>query len=73
MIEERYMLLKEMLSETSLADAMVKLEKAIPCLLHLENRISECLITSSPKGFQSVTGRSNIITGIDKWDETFDE
>jgi hypothetical protein len=45
MIEERYKLLKEVLSETSLMDAKVKLEKAIPCLLHLENRISECLIT----------------------------
>jgi hypothetical protein len=25
-------------------DAMILLEKAVPCILHLENRVSECLI-----------------------------
>ncbi len=45
LVEHRYSTLKEVLSESSLEDAMVKLEKTIPCLLHLENRTSEAIIT----------------------------
>ncbi len=45
MIEQRFLLIKSVLSETSLEAAMIKLEKAIPCLLHLENRISDIMIT----------------------------
>ena len=44
-LEQRYKLLVEVTSESNLEDAMVKLEKAIPCLLHLENRISDAMIT----------------------------
>lgn len=45
LIEQRFLLLSNVLSETSLEAAMIKLEKAIPCLLHLENRISDAMIT----------------------------
>jgi hypothetical protein len=45
MLEQRYKLLVDVTSEASLNDAMVKLHKAIPCLLHLENRISDAMIT----------------------------
>jgi hypothetical protein len=45
MIEQCFLLIKSVLSETSLEAAMIKLEKAIPCLLHLENRISDIMIT----------------------------
>jgi hypothetical protein len=43
--EQQFLLLSNVLSETSLEGAMIKLEKAIPCLLHLENRISDTMIT----------------------------
>jgi hypothetical protein len=45
LVELRYKLLKEVLEEASLNNAMIKLEKAIPDLLHLENRGSEAIIT----------------------------
>jgi hypothetical protein len=45
LIEQQFLLLSNVLSETSLEVAMIKLEKAIPCLLHLENRISDAMIT----------------------------
>jgi hypothetical protein len=44
MTEDRYKTLGSILKETSLERAMIRLEKAIPYLLHLENRISEALI-----------------------------
>jgi hypothetical protein len=45
MIEMRYKLLKEVLEKASIEEAMIKLEKALPCLLHLENRISDHILT----------------------------
>ena len=45
LLEQRFLLLKSILSESTLEGAMIKLEKAIPCLLHLENRISDTMIT----------------------------
>ncbi len=44
MAEDRYKTLGSILKETSLERALIRLEKAIPYLLHLENRISEALI-----------------------------
>jgi hypothetical protein len=43
--EERYKIIKPITEEANLERAMIKLEKAIPCLLHLENRSSEALLT----------------------------
>ncbi len=42
--EWRYSLLKGVLEAKTKEDAMILLEKAVPCILHLENRVSECLI-----------------------------
>jgi hypothetical protein len=42
--ENTYHILSKVLAATSLEEAMIKLEKAIPCLLHLENRSSEAII-----------------------------
>jgi len=44
LLEERYRLIVEVLEANTLEEAMVRFEKAVPCLLHVENRISECLI-----------------------------
>jgi hypothetical protein len=33
------------LEKASIEEAMIKLEKALPCLLHLENRISDHILT----------------------------
>ncbi len=44
MVEQRYKLLSDVLSVKSLDDAMMKLEQALPDLLHLENRSSEAII-----------------------------
>jgi len=43
--ENSYNILCKVLAANSLDEAMVKLEKAIPCLLHLENRSSEAIIS----------------------------
>jgi hypothetical protein len=43
--ENSYNILCKVLAANSLEEAMVKLEKAIPCLLHLENRSSEAIIS----------------------------
>ena len=45
LMEKRYELVDSVLKENNLDSAMIKLEKAIPCFLHLENRGSECIIT----------------------------
>jgi hypothetical protein len=45
LMEKRYELLHEVVEEASLDRAMIKLEKAIPDLLHLENRGGEAVIT----------------------------
>ena len=45
LVEHRYKFLLEILQETSLEAAMIKLQKAIPCLLHMENRISDAMVT----------------------------
>jgi hypothetical protein len=45
LVELCYKLLFEVLNEASLDNAMIKLEKAIPDLLHLENRGSKAIIT----------------------------
>jgi hypothetical protein len=42
--EQRYKLMKEVVSCNNVDDAMIIIEKAIPCLLHLENRTSEAMI-----------------------------
>lgn len=39
-----YKVLRSVTEEQNLDRAMIKLEKAIPCLLHLENRISEAML-----------------------------
>jgi hypothetical protein len=44
-LEHRYKFLLAVLQETSLESAMIKLQKAIPCILHMENRISDTMIT----------------------------
>ena len=43
--ENTYKILCKVLAANSLDEAMVRLEKAIPCLLHLENRSSEAIIS----------------------------
>jgi hypothetical protein len=43
-MEERYKILKSVTEEQNLDRAMIKLEKAIPCLLHLKNWISEAML-----------------------------
>jgi hypothetical protein len=42
--EHRFGLLKGMLEAKTMEAAMILLEKAVPCILHLENRVSECII-----------------------------
>jgi hypothetical protein len=42
--EQAFKLANEVLGSNNLEQAMVKLDKTIPCLLHLENRSSEALI-----------------------------
>ena len=42
--ENTYTIMCKVLAAKSLEEAMIKLEKAIPCLLHLENRSSEAII-----------------------------
>ena len=44
-MENTYIILCKVLAENSLDEAMVTLDKAIPCLLHLENRSSETIIS----------------------------
>jgi uncharacterized protein CbrC (UPF0167 family) len=44
MIEKKYELLTHILAASNLDEAMIRLEQALPCLLHLENRTSETLI-----------------------------
>jgi hypothetical protein len=44
-IEERLKLLTNILSAKSLDDAMIRLEQALPDLLHLESRSSEAIIS----------------------------
>ena len=39
-----YTIMCKVLAAKSLEEAMIKLEKVIPCLLHLENRSSEAII-----------------------------
>ena len=41
LFEETYRLLNDVLQSKSLDDAMVQLQQALPCLLHLENQTSE--------------------------------
>jgi hypothetical protein len=41
LIEERRKLVSEVLAANTLEEAMVHFEKAVPCLLHVENRGSE--------------------------------
>jgi len=45
LLENTYSIMCKVLAAKSLDEAMVKLEKAIPCLLHLENRSSEAIIS----------------------------
>ncbi len=44
LIEERYRLLTDILAVNTLEEAMIHFQKAVPCLLYLENQGSECLI-----------------------------
>jgi hypothetical protein len=44
LVENSFNMLSKILAANSLEEAMVRLEKALPCLLHLENRTSEALI-----------------------------
>ncbi len=44
LVEASYIVLQKVLAANNLDDAMVLLEKALPCLLHLENRSSEAMI-----------------------------
>jgi len=44
MIEQRFRILHDII-QSSPEEAMIKLQKAIPCLLHLENRMSDAMIT----------------------------
>ncbi len=46
-VEKHFELLQDVLTEANLEKAMIKLEKATPCLLHLEYHGSECIITIS--------------------------
>jgi hypothetical protein len=43
-MEHRYSLLKGLCELKTKEEAMILLEKAVPCLLQLENRVSECII-----------------------------
>jgi hypothetical protein len=44
LMEERYRLITHVLDASNLEESMIQFEKAVPCLLHLENRISEIII-----------------------------
>ncbi len=46
LVEKSYELVNEVLNGNSLSNVMIKLEKALPCLLHLENRSSEAIISN---------------------------
>jgi len=43
-VEKKHEMLSHILSASNLDEAMIRLEQALPCLLHLENRTSETLI-----------------------------
>lgn len=45
MVEQSFKLLQDILMAKSFDDAMIRLEQALPCLLHLENRTSEAIIS----------------------------
>ncbi len=42
--EHRFGLLQGVLQAKTKGEVMIKMEKAVPCILHLENRVSECII-----------------------------
>ncbi len=44
LVEERWRLIIGVLEAKTKKEAMVRLEKAVPCILHLENRVSEAII-----------------------------
>ena len=44
MVENSYILLDSVLKANNLDDAMIRLEQALPCLLHLQNRTAEAVI-----------------------------
>lgn len=44
LVEDRYAALAEIIEGNDLSNAKVKLEKTVPCLLHLENRLSEAMV-----------------------------
>ncbi len=44
LVEKRYHLILSILDCSNLDEAMIRLEQALPCLLHLENRPSETII-----------------------------
>jgi len=69
--ENTYTILCKVLAANSLDEAMVRLDKAIPCLLHLENRSSEAIISRLVhRGWElredSPAGIQQYITDVEK-------
>ncbi len=44
LVEERYKIIVGVLNAKTKEEAMIWMEKAAPCLLHLENRPSEAIV-----------------------------
>jgi hypothetical protein len=44
LVEQSFLLLDSIINATNFDEAMIRLEQALPCLLHLENRSSETII-----------------------------
>lgn len=70
-MERAYQLLCDVINATNFDEAMIRLEQALPCLLHLENRVSETIIEHLIKvGMQlrdgDPTSTRNLIEGVER-------
>ena len=61
LMEERYRLITHVLDASNLEESMIQFEKAVPCLLHLENRISEIIIYHLLQKCRAVSTRISLV------------
>jgi hypothetical protein len=71
LMEKAYQLLCDVINASNFDEAMIRLEQALPCLLHLENRVSETIIEHLIRvGMQlcdgNPTSTRNLIEGVER-------
>jgi hypothetical protein len=71
LVEKAYQLLCDVINASNFDEAMIRLEQALPCLLHLENRVSETIIEHLIRvGMQlcdgNPTSTRNLIEGVER-------